>query len=162
MSRTWPTIQMVMEEMEKVTAKSHLKDYTSPKFKQFNGKAGDAREHYMKFVETFGVACLDDDLKLKEFLEFLIEKAYTWYVNLTPDLVDFWNQVYVQVNLPFISKPPTIEEKSNPRYCDYHRTVGHSLVKCRDLCKKFYKRVQAGEIMVGNNKINNNSFPAHS
>ena len=66
----------------RVAAKPYPKDYTSPKFKQFNGKTGDAHEHVMKFEETLGVAGLDDDLKLKEFSKSLTEKAYTWYVNL--------------------------------------------------------------------------------
>ncbi|EOY03862.1 H0502G05.11 protein [Theobroma cacao] len=67
-----------------IIPKPYPKDYTSPKFKQFNSKIGDAREYVMKFVETFGATKLDDDLKLKEFSKFLIEKAYSWNVNLTP------------------------------------------------------------------------------
>ena len=37
-----------------MAAKLHPKDYTSPKFKQFNGKLVDAREHVIKFVKKFG------------------------------------------------------------------------------------------------------------
>ncbi|EOY09203.1 H0502G05.11 protein [Theobroma cacao] len=48
-----------------VTIESYLNNYTSLKFKQFNGHNRDARKHVMKFVETFGVTGLDDDLKLK-------------------------------------------------------------------------------------------------
>ena len=33
---------------------------------------------------------MDDDLKLKEFSKSLTEKAYTWYVNLQPGLVNSW------------------------------------------------------------------------
>ncbi|EOX99301.1 Uncharacterized protein TCM_007935 [Theobroma cacao] len=54
---------------------------------------GDAREHVMKFVETLGVMGLDDDLKLKEFSKSLIDKVYTWYVNLTLGSIDYWNQM---------------------------------------------------------------------
>ncbi|MBA0747722.1 hypothetical protein Gogos_004612, partial [Gossypium gossypioides] len=32
----------------------------------------------IKFVETLGVAGLDDDLKLKEFSNSLTKKVYTW------------------------------------------------------------------------------------
>ncbi|EOY13994.1 H0502G05.11 protein, putative [Theobroma cacao] len=48
----------------KATAKLYPKDYTSLKFKQFNGKTSDAREHVKKFIETLGVIGLDYDLKL--------------------------------------------------------------------------------------------------
>ena len=77
----------------KVAAKPYPKDYASPKFKLFDGKNGDAREHLMKFVETLGVAGLDNDLKLKEFSKSLTGKAYTWYVNLVPGSVESWNQM---------------------------------------------------------------------
>ncbi|EOY00436.1 H0502G05.11 protein [Theobroma cacao] len=308
-----------------VAAKPYPKDYTSPKFKQFNGKTGDAREHVMKFVETLGVAGLDDDLKLKEFSKSLTEKAYTWYVNLTPGSVQSWNQMcrmfgekffstqekvtlvdlgrefqksredlmeYIQrfrervldiqeshdekelvkvciqgmfdeyrlhlenlplptfatlveaarrtnntvfrqkgltrfgrrnnptvnaiqgggrerrgpiranlrprrdvprrgldeendssppfsvpldrvrallqewvrdgqINLPYTPRPPTTEEKANPRYCDYHRTVGHPLAECRNLRRMFHQQVQAGEVLIGNNRVQNNPLPIH-
>ena len=49
-----------------IAAKPYPKDYISPKFKQFNGKTCDVHEHMMKFLETFGMAGLDDDLKLKD------------------------------------------------------------------------------------------------
>ncbi|EOY21293.1 H0502G05.11 protein [Theobroma cacao] len=61
----------------KVIAKSYPKDYNNLKFKQFNGKIDNAGEHVMKFMETFRVAGLDDDLKLTEFFESLTKKAYT-------------------------------------------------------------------------------------
>ncbi|EOY03309.1 H0502G05.11 protein [Theobroma cacao] len=308
-----------------VAAKPYPKDYTSLMFKQFNGKTGDAREHVMKFVETLGVAGLDDDLKLKEFSKSLTEKAYTWYVNLTPGSVQSWNQMcrmfgekffstqekvtlvdlgrefqksredlmeYIQrfrervldiqeshdekelvkvciqgmfdeyrlhlenlplptfatlveaarrtnntvfrqkgltrfgrrnnptvnaiqgggrerrgpiranlrprrdvprrgldeendssppfsvpldrvrallqewvrdgqINLPYTPRPPTAKEKANPRYCDYHRTVGHPLAECRNLRRMFHRRVQAGEVLIGNNRVQNNPLPIH-
>ena len=53
-----------------IAVKPYPKDYTSPKFKQFNGK-GDAKEHVMKFTETLGVYALDEDLMLKEFSKSL-------------------------------------------------------------------------------------------
>ncbi|EOY32830.1 H0502G05.11 protein [Theobroma cacao] len=73
--------------------KPYLKDYTSPKFKQFNGKISDARENAMKFVEILKVAGLDDDLKLKELSESLTEKPYTWYVSHTLGFVESWSQM---------------------------------------------------------------------
>ncbi|KAH1106667.1 hypothetical protein J1N35_010435 [Gossypium stocksii] len=62
----------------KVVAKSYPKDCTSPKFKLFNGKTSDACEHVMKFVETFGIAGLDDDLKF--IGEVLLFASVTWQV----------------------------------------------------------------------------------
>ncbi|XWS48417.1 hypothetical protein CRYUN_Cryun13aG0074700 [Craigia yunnanensis] len=38
-----------------VVAKPYHKGYASPKFKQFNGKIEEAREHVMKFAKTFGI-----------------------------------------------------------------------------------------------------------
>ena len=32
------------------------------------------------------------------------------------------------LNRHYVPRPPIAEEKSNPRYCDYHRMVGHPLV----------------------------------
>ncbi|MBA0751663.1 hypothetical protein Gogos_000574 [Gossypium gossypioides] len=72
----------------KVVAKPYLQDYTNPKYKSSNTKSSDTCKHVMKFVKTLGVDGLDDDLKLKEFSKPLIEKAYTWYVNLTPGSVE--------------------------------------------------------------------------
>ncbi|MBA0631846.1 hypothetical protein Godav_000681 [Gossypium davidsonii] len=72
----------------RVVAKPYLQDYTNPKYKSSNKNSSDTCEHVMKFVKTLGVDGLDDDLKLKEFSKSLIEKAYTWYVNLTSGSVE--------------------------------------------------------------------------
>ena len=39
-----------------ITARPYPKNYTNPKFKHFNGKIDDTREHVMKFIETLGMA----------------------------------------------------------------------------------------------------------
>ncbi|OMO98613.1 reverse transcriptase [Corchorus capsularis] len=88
---------------KRVAMKPYPKDYVSPKFKQFDGKSGDAKEHVMKFVETLGVAGLDDDLKLKEFSKSLTGKAYTWYVNLTPGSVESWSHMCTLFGEKFLS-----------------------------------------------------------
>ncbi|EOY13322.1 H0502G05.11 protein, putative [Theobroma cacao] len=64
------------EELEKLLDQKNK----SHKFSEFNL----ILPYLAKFIETLGVASLDDDLNLKEFFESLIKKAYTWYVNLTP------------------------------------------------------------------------------
>ncbi|TYG36691.1 hypothetical protein ES288_D13G083400v1, partial [Gossypium darwinii] len=75
-------IQMLEENnkkiMETVVAKPYLQDYTNPKYNSSNTNSSDTYENVMKFVKTLGVDGLDDDLKLKEFSKYLIEKAYTW------------------------------------------------------------------------------------
>ncbi|OMO94091.1 reverse transcriptase [Corchorus capsularis] len=88
---------------KRVATKPYPKDYVSPKFKQFDGKSGDAKEHVMKFVETLGVAGLDDDLKLKEFSKSLTGKAYTWYVNLIPGSVESWSHMCTLFGEKFFS-----------------------------------------------------------
>ena len=40
-----------------------------------------------------------------------------------------WN-IDGNINLPYVSWTPTTEEKTNPRYCHFHRSVGHSLAEC--------------------------------
>ena len=52
------------------------------------------------------------------------------------------------LNLPYVPRPPIAEEKSNPRYCDYHRMVGHPLIECRNLRRIFHQRVQAREVLI--------------
>ncbi|MBA0880625.1 hypothetical protein Goshw_009465 [Gossypium schwendimanii] len=76
----------------RIVAKPYLQDYTNPKYKSSNTNSIDTCKHVMKFVKTLGVDGLDDDLKLKEFSKSLIEKAYTWYVNLTPGFVESWGK----------------------------------------------------------------------
>ncbi|EOX99437.1 H0502G05.11 protein [Theobroma cacao] len=89
--------------LAKVVVNPYPKDYTSLKFKQVNGKTGNAWEHVMKLVKTLGVVGLEDDLKLKEFFKSFTEKAYMWYVNLTLSSVDYWNQMCRMVGEKFFS-----------------------------------------------------------
>lgn len=49
-----------------IVAKAYPKDYVSPRFKMFNGKRGNVKEHIMKIIENTRVYALDDDSKLKE------------------------------------------------------------------------------------------------
>ncbi|OMO61386.1 Ubiquitin-conjugating enzyme, E2 [Corchorus capsularis] len=298
-----------------IAAKHYPKDYTSPKFKLFDRKTGDAREHVMKFVETLGVPGLDDDLKLKEFSKSLTEKAYTWYVNLVPGSIESWNQMcrqfgekffptqekvtlinlgrecqksgedvmdYIQrfrervldvhdahnekelvkvcihgmfneyrihlenlpldtfatlvdatrrtnstiqrqkerynrknvhavqfrqrdersggnmppkrskkdfqgeddappfpisvervrallrewirdgqINLPYTTRLPTAQEKADAKYCDYHRTVNHPFVECRNMRRLIHRRVQKGEIVINDTGVHNNPLLDH-
>ena len=57
----------------------------------------------MKFVETFRVVGLDDDLNLKEFFKALIEKKYIWYVKLTLGSMETWNQMCKMFEEKFFS-----------------------------------------------------------
>ena len=65
------------------------------------------------------------------------------------------------INLPYVPRAPTIEEKANPRYCDFHRSVGHLFAECRNLRRIFHQRMEAKELVIGNERFQNNPLPAH-
>ncbi|KAB2005812.1 hypothetical protein ERO13_D11G272233v2 [Gossypium hirsutum] len=81
--------------MKTISKLPYPKDYTSPKFKQFNGKTSDTREHVMKFVQILKVPRLEDNLKLKEFSKSLTEKTYTY-------------QMYCMIREKFFSTPEKV------------------------------------------------------
>ncbi|CAL5420724.1 unnamed protein product [Camellia sinensis] len=61
--------------------------YTVPMFIKFDGKQGNAREHVVRFIETLGIHGSDHVLRLREFSKSLTNRAYSWYVNLTPNSI---------------------------------------------------------------------------
>ncbi|CAL5344154.1 unnamed protein product [Camellia sinensis] len=61
--------------------------YTVSKFVKFDGKQGNAREHVVWFIETLGIHGSNHVLQLREFSKFLTNRAYSWYLNLTPNSV---------------------------------------------------------------------------
>ncbi|MBA0627047.1 hypothetical protein Godav_004600 [Gossypium davidsonii] len=82
-SLSFSTFDIKLPNPTSIAAKTYPKNYESHEFKKVNGKIKDACEHVMKFVKTFEVVRLYEYLNLKEFSKSLIEKAYTWHVNLT-------------------------------------------------------------------------------
>ena len=65
-----------------ILSKPYPKDYTNPRFKKFDGKKGNAREHVIGFLDDLGVYASDHKLRLKEFSKSLTDRAYSWFVNL--------------------------------------------------------------------------------
>lgn len=66
-----------------------------------------------------------------------------------------------KINLPYVSRPPTAKKKSNPHYCNYHYAVSHPFTECKNMRKIFHRRTQIKEVLIGNNKFQNNPLPTH-
>ena len=77
----------------KIACLPYLEGYATPKFSKFNGCNGSAHEHVAWFVESFGAFCFDKNLRLREFSKSLIERGYTWYINLTPRSIGSWEEM---------------------------------------------------------------------
>lgn len=82
-SLSFSTFDLKLPNPTSITAKTYPKNYGCHEFKQINGKIKDACEYVMKFMKTFEIVRLYQYVNLKEFSKSLIEKAYTWHVNLT-------------------------------------------------------------------------------
>ncbi|PON73821.1 hypothetical protein TorRG33x02_248730 [Trema orientale] len=59
-----------------------------------------------------------------------------------------------------MDKPPTQEEKRNPKYCLYHKKVIHSTADCYAVRRVYHSKVNKGEI-VKTQKADINPFPKH-
>ncbi|OVA07301.1 hypothetical protein BVC80_1601g89 [Macleaya cordata] len=78
-------------------------------------------------------------------------------------LLDAWIQDAV-IWLPPIRRDPTQQEMNDPKYCRFHRTVGHPTKECRALKWVFSEKIQTGELDIGEARqgaVNNNPLPDH-
>ena len=66
------------------------------------------------------------------------------------------------LKLPRVERLPTQEEKNNPKFCRFHRTVGHPTKDCFTLKRIFNERVRNGELIIEDNDVRNNPLPAHN
>ncbi|OMP00330.1 reverse transcriptase [Corchorus capsularis] len=67
-----------------------------------------------------------------------------------------------QINLPFVSRMPTGQEKIDPKYCDYHRVVGHPFAECWSMRRLIQNRVRKGELVINSNDtVQVNLLPTH-
>src|SRR5262249_5256716 len=66
------------------------------------------------------------------------------------------------LKLPRVEHLPTQEEKNDPKFCRFHRIVGHPTRDCFTLKRIFNERVQNGELIIENNDVRNNPLPAHN
>ena len=63
--------------------------------------------------------------------------------------------------LPFVESLPTAEDQRHELYCHYHRKVNHPIMNCCTLQKIFHECLQKGEIILGQNNIEQTPFPRH-
>ena len=57
---------------------------------------------------------------------------------------------------------PGAREKGDPKFCKYHRSIGHPTKECWTLKKIFNDRVRNGELVIENNDVRSNPIPAHN
>ena len=66
------------------------------------------------------------------------------------------------IKLPKVEHLPSDEEKNNPKFCRFHRIVGHPTKDCFTLKRIFNEIVQNGEPVIGDNDVRNNPLPTHN
>ena len=67
------------------------------------------------------------------------------------------------IKLPQISKPPTEEEKRDPKFCCYHRYVHHPTANCRSLRWELNRKIQYGTLQLSleQQRVRKNPFQNH-
>uniref|UniRef100_A0A2N9HC24 Integrase catalytic domain-containing protein n=1 Tax=Fagus sylvatica TaxID=28930 RepID=A0A2N9HC24_FAGSY len=62
-----------------------------------------------------------------------------------------------------INKPPTEEEKRDPKFCRYHRYVHHPTADCRSLRWELNRKIQDGTLQLSpeQQRVHKNPFPNH-
>ena len=77
-------------------------------------------------------------------------------------LVRMWIEDGVLRPLP-VQTPPTPEETRNPKFCLFHKKIGHSTSDCYTVRKIYHEKAQRGEILLGQQqqRAENNPFPNH-
>lgn len=66
----------------KVAAKPYPANYIVPEFHKSDDRKGNTLEHVVSFLESICAHAHDAVLCLRKFSKSLIDRAYTWYVNL--------------------------------------------------------------------------------
>uniref|UniRef100_A0A2N9I8L2 RNA-directed DNA polymerase n=1 Tax=Fagus sylvatica TaxID=28930 RepID=A0A2N9I8L2_FAGSY len=67
------------------------------------------------------------------------------------------------IKLPQINKPPTEEEKRDPKFCRYHRYVHHPTTDSRSLRWELNRKIQDGTLQLSpeQQRVHKNPFPNH-
>ncbi|XP_026428828.1 uncharacterized protein LOC113324753 [Papaver somniferum] len=81
-------------------------DYTSPKFKVYDGQ-GNAREHLSRLIASMNDRATDGKLYLREFLKSLTKTTFTWYDNLKQGSIISW----VDLSTLFLRKSYSAKRK---------------------------------------------------
>ncbi|XP_026416907.1 uncharacterized protein LOC113312366 [Papaver somniferum] len=118
------------------------KDYTSPKFKAYDGQ-GNAREHLSRFIVSMNDRSIDGNLCLREFPKLLTETAFTWYDNLKPGSISSWVDLSTLFLRKFYSakrKVTTIDlSKCNQRL---EEDVGKDITRFRHFALSFHEEIK--------------------
>ncbi|CAL2265924.1 unnamed protein product [Prunus armeniaca] len=69
------------------------KGYEAPSFVLFDGRKGSPKEHVNRFIDALGPHAGDYNFRLREFSKSLTDRAYTWYMTLTPGSVFSWEDL---------------------------------------------------------------------
>lgn len=72
-----------------------------PKFQKFEDCKGNTKEHVSCFFDSLGKYAKDLELCLREFSKSLIDRAYTWYLNLKPGTIQDWDHMVAAFNTKF-------------------------------------------------------------
>ncbi|EXC28860.1 hypothetical protein L484_004990 [Morus notabilis] len=76
-----------------VCRKPYPKGYETLRFSLFDGRKVNPKEHINRFLDMLGQYSIDKDLRLREFLKSLTDRAYTWYTALAPGSVWSWEEM---------------------------------------------------------------------
>lgn len=75
-------------------------------------------------------------------------------------LLDTWIKDK-ELQLPYVEKLPTPEEKQHAMYCRFHRRINHPTKECLKLRRIFKERLTNGEIILDQSSVEQTPFPQH-
>ena len=78
---------------KKIARKSYPTNYTTPIFPKYDGMAGNAKQHIIRYVDVVTAHSHNHELRLREFSKSLEGCAFTWYTSLSPGPVLSWNDM---------------------------------------------------------------------
>lgn len=66
----------------KIISKQYILEYKLPKFKKFDERKGNTREHAARFLDSMAPHVSDAELCIREFSKSLTDRAYVGYLSL--------------------------------------------------------------------------------
>ncbi|XP_028072144.1 uncharacterized protein LOC114274423 [Camellia sinensis] len=120
--------------------------YIVPKFIKFDGKQGNAREHVVRFIETLGIHGSNHVLRLREFSKSLTDRAYSWYVNLTPNSVRSWEEMVNKFHAKFFQAAEKVtaltvckeKQREGEDVLEYVKRFQDKAVDCHETVEESY------------------------
>ena len=128
----------------RVLNKPYLERYESQVFTQYDGRKGSAVEHVSKFIDTFGLYAADEDLCLWEFSKSLCDRAYTWYISLSPGSIPIWDDMVDVFCTKYFHREETVTlatlQVTKQRNCEdlmeYIKKFKDIALDCYDHCEE--------------------------